>query len=136
WETEEERNIVIDFGFLGNKIAGSIDFFNDHRTDIIIGGRSRAIPYYFGVSAPDANLGEVKGKGDEIELGLNHTFSTGLTMWANTNMTHAVNTVISSDDPPLLPDYQRNPLHPFGQSRIYQDHGFLQNWDDVLGSTQ
>lgn len=136
WETAEKRNIGIDFGFLSNKITGSVDFFNDHRTDIIIAGGSRAIPSYFGVSAPRANLGEVKGKGYEIELGLNHTFSNGLTLWANTNMTHAVNTVIFRDDPPLRPDYQRNALHPLGQSRSYQDHGFLQSWDDVLGSTQ
>ncbi|GGH15473.1 SusC/RagA family TonB-linked outer membrane protein [Sphingobacterium alkalisoli] len=136
WETAEKRNLALEFGFFKNKVTGSIDFFKDHRTDIIIGGGSRAIPSYFGVSAPNANLGEVKGKGYEIELGINHTFSNGLRLFANTNMTHAVNTVIFRDDPKLRPTYQQNAGYPLGQNRAYLDNGFLQSWDDVLGSTQ
>jgi hypothetical protein len=35
----------------------------------------------------------------------------------------------------LRPDYQKQAGHTIGQTNSYIDHGNLQSWDDVLGST-
>ena len=135
WETVEKRNLGFDYAFLGNLIAGSVDIFNDHRTDILIGGGSRAVPSYFGVSAPTANLGEVKSSGYEVELRLNHVFSNKLRVWVNANLTHAVNKVLFRDDPELTLAHRKAAGYKLGQQKTYIDNGFIKSWDDLYSST-
>lgn len=136
WENVEKRNIAVDFGFLNGLVAGSLDMFKDVRTDIIIAGGSRAIPQYFGQAAPNANLGEVEGKGFELELRFNYKLNKDIRLWANTNITRAVNTVKFRDDGELLPQYQKQAGWQLGQVRSYMESGYLRSWDDVYGSTQ
>ena len=134
WETVEKRNLGIDYAFLGGAVAGSVDIFNDTRTDILVKGSDRAIASYFGTDAPYANLGKVSSHGYELELRLNHTFNNGIRAWLNTSMTHAVNKVKFRDDAPLKPDYQKGAGHAINQVYSYIDHGNLATWDDVIGS--
>lgn len=136
WENVEKRNIGLDYSFLNGMISGSVDVFSDNRTDIIIGGGQRAIPTYFGVAAPSANLGRVTSKGYEIELKFNRTIGKDLRVWANTSMTHATNKTIFRDDPELRYDYQKQAGYAIGQTRAYLDYGFISSWDDIYGSTQ
>jgi len=136
WETVEKRNFGVDYSFLEGAVAGSVDVFSDNRKDILLTGDRRAIPSYFGVNAPTANLGEVTSNGFEIELRLQHQFNNGARVWANTNMTHAENTVKFRDDPELLPAYRKQAGYAIDQTRAYVDHGFIKSWDDVYGSTE
>ena len=135
WEMAEKRNFGIDYALFNGLIAGSVDIFNDTRTDILVKGSERAIASYFGQSAPDANLGKVNSHGYELELRLNHTFNNGIRTWLNTSMTHAVNDVKFRDDAPLKPDYQKGAGHAIDQQYAYIDHGNLATWDDVIGSS-
>lgn len=135
WETVEKRNFGADYALFNGLISGSVDIFNDTRTDIIVSGGSRAIPSYFGATAPRANLGRVKTHGYELELRLNHVFNNGLRAWLNTSMTHAVNKIKFRDDAPLLPGYQKGAGHSINQVYSYIDHGNLATWDDVIGSS-
>ncbi len=135
WETSEKRNLGIDYSFLNGDIAGSVDIFSDRRTNVLIAGNSRAIPTYFGMTAPVANLGKVNSNGYEFEIRLGHTFGNGLRLWTNASMTHAVNKVIFRDDPELTPAYQKNAGYAIGQTKAYLDKGFIKSWDDVYGST-
>jgi TonB-linked SusC/RagA family outer membrane protein len=135
WETVEKRNYGLDYAFLNGIIAGSVDIFNDSRTDIIVSGGSRAIASYYGATAPAANLGKVNSKGYELELRLNYTFNNDIHLWANTNITHAQNKTIFRDDAELLPAYQKRAGFAIGQTTSYIDHGNLASWDDVIGST-
>jgi TonB-linked outer membrane protein, SusC/RagA family len=133
WEVSEKKNIALDYSFVHNLISGSIDYFNDYRYNILVA--SRSVPSYFGASAPPANLGEVRSHGLELELKLNHKFSNGIRLWANTSMTHAVNKIMFKDDPQLLPAYQKNAGYAIGQTRSYLNTGVMSSWDDVYGST-
>ncbi|MFC6859940.1 SusC/RagA family TonB-linked outer membrane protein [Zunongwangia atlantica] len=135
WETVEKKNIGVDFSLLDGLISGSFDYFNDHRTDILIGGGSRAIPSFFGGSAPTGNLGEVKSSGYEFALNLSKDLNSDLTVWANINMTHAENEIVFADDPQLYPGYQKSAGYSIGQNTSYLDSGYLTSWDEVLGST-
>jgi TonB-linked SusC/RagA family outer membrane protein len=135
WETVEKRNYALDYSFFNGLLAGSVDVFNDHRTDILIGGGSRSIPSYFGATAPTANLGSVKSKGYELELRFNKVLAKDVRVWVNTSMTHAVNKVEFRDDPELKPTYQKQADHTLGQYYSYIDKGYLKSWDDVVGST-
>ncbi len=135
WETVEKRNFGIDYSFFNGLVAGSVDIFNDTRTDILVSGSDRAIPSYFGMTPPRANLGKVNSHGYELELRLNHVFPNEMRAWLNANMTHAVNEVKFKDDAPLLPDYQKAAGHAIDQVYSYIDHGNLATWDDVIGSS-
>ena len=136
WETVEKQNAGLDFGFLRGLVAGSIDVFKDVRSDIMIGGSSRAIPSYFGTGAPNANLGKVEGKGYELELRFNYRLNKNIRVWANTSITHAVNEVKFRDDGELLPAYQKQAGWQLGQVRSHIESGYLRSWDDIYGSTQ
>jgi TonB-linked SusC/RagA family outer membrane protein len=135
WETAEKRNFGVDYTLLKGLISGSVDIFNDTRSDILIAGGERAIPTYFGANAPYANLGIVNSHGYELELKLDHTFGKGFHVWANANMTHAVNKIKFKDDPELTPYYQKKAGYAINQTTTYINQGFLQTQDDVLGST-
>ncbi len=135
WETVEKRNFGIDYAFFNGLVSGSVDIFNDDRRDIIVSGGSRAIPSFFGVTPPMANIGRVKGKGYEIELRLSHTFRNKMRLWLNTNMTHATNLVLFRDDPELTQAHRKSEGYAIGQTKTYIDNGFLRSWDDIYGST-
>ncbi len=136
WETVKKFNFGIDYAFLGGMFAGSLDFFHDKRVDILLDGASRSVPFYFGATAPTANLGEVKTSGYELELRFNKSFNKDMRLWANFNMTHATNEVVFKDDPELYPAYQKQAGYPMGQSHAYVDLGYIQSYDELYGSVK
>ena len=136
WETVKKFNFGIDYAFLGGMFAGSLDFFHDKRVDILLDGGSQSVPFYFGATAPTANLGEVKTSGYELELRFNKSITKDMRVWANFNMTHATNEVVFKDDPELYPAYQKQAGFPMGQYHSYVDMGYIQSYDDLYGSTK
>ena len=99
WETVKKFNFGIDYAFLGGMFAGSLDFFHDKRVDILLDGGSQSVPFYFGATAPTANLGEVKTSGYELELRFNKSITKDMRVWANFNMTHATSPRICAFGP-------------------------------------
>ena len=135
WEKAIKKNFGIDYAFLGGLVAGSLEFFNEKRSDIMIAGSSRSVPFYFGASAPYMNKGRTKTTGYELEVRLKYDFANGIHAYANMNMTHAKNVVTEHDDPELLPSYQKNVGYSIGQAKSYLDNGTAQSWDDVIAMT-
>ena len=136
WEKVKKLNFGVDYSFLDGLFAGSVEVFRDKRTDILVGGSDRAIPSYFGTTAVTANLGKVRTKGYELELRINKTFSNKMRVWANMSMTHAENKILEKDDAPLLAGYQKMAGYAIGQNKAYIDNGYLNSYDDVIGSPQ
>ena len=135
WEKAIKQNFGIDYAFLGGLVAGSLEFFSEKRSDIMIAGSSRSVPFYFGASAPYMNKGRTKTTGYELEVRLKYDFANGIHAYANMNMTHAKNVVTEHDDPELLPSYQKNVGYSIGQAKSYLDNGTAQSWDDVIAMT-
>ncbi len=136
WETVRKVNFGLDYAFFDGMFAGSLDFFRDKRTDILLDGGSQSVPFYFGATAPTANLGIVKTKGYEFELRFNKSIAKDMRIWANFNMTHATNKVIAKDDPELYPAYQKSEGFPMGQYHSYVDMGYIQSYDELYGSVK
>ncbi|MCM1355974.1 MAG: TonB-dependent receptor [Staphylococcus sp.] len=136
WEKAIKQNLGIDYSFFNHLAAGSLEFFREKRSDILISGNKRAVPSYYGTTAPTANLGRVRTSGFELELRLNYTFGRDFHLWGNFNMTHATNKILSYDDPELTPDYQKNTGFAIGQDHATYTAGFANNWDEVIGMTQ
>ncbi|MFD2287811.1 SusC/RagA family TonB-linked outer membrane protein [Pedobacter petrophilus] len=68
WQEDKQTNVGIDFGFLGSRLTGSIDYFNKVTTDLLFPQNA------FSPAAPNGvitwyNLdGEVQNKGLELSL--------------------------------------------------------------------
>jgi TonB-linked SusC/RagA family outer membrane protein len=86
WERTTEVNLGIDFGFLRNRIYGSIDVYNRKNTDIIF---FRPLPSVTGFGGTFDNVGESTNKG--IEFGLNTVnFDNSAFKWT-TNFNFSLN---------------------------------------------
>ena len=127
WEKVKKFNLGIDYAFLNNMFAGSVEIFKDKRND-------RAMPSYFGQTPPTANLGKAESKGFEVEVRFSKNINRNMRVWANLSMTHAANKIIDRDDPALKPAYQKQAGYVIGQTHSYLDKGFLNSFDDIYGS--
>ncbi len=134
WEKVKKWNYGVDFGILGGLFTGSLDFFNDKRTDILINGADRATPAYFGATPATINKGIVKTHGYELTLRFNKVLKNKMRFWADLNMTHAVNKIEVRDDQPLLPAYRKQAGFSINQVRSYLDAGYLNTFDDIYGA--
>ena len=102
WETVKKFNFGIDYSILGGLLAGSFDFFRDKRDDILVNGTDRAVPSYFGQAPAWANLGVAKTRGYEFEIRFNKLLANQMHIWANLNMTHALNEIEVEGRPPIV----------------------------------
>ena len=134
WETVTKFNLGVDYSMFKGLIAGSLEFFQDDRTDILVNGSERSVPAYYGGTPPTVNLGRVRAKGYELELRVNKQFANSLRLWGNFNMTHSENIILQKDDPQMRPSYQKDAGYAIGQYKSHIDGGYLQNWDQVYGS--
>lgn len=134
WESALKSNIGIELGLFNDRLSVDFDYFNEDRTDILMSGGSRNVPPFFGATPPSANLGRVKSKGFELELGLNKQLSKSLSIWSNLALTHNENTIIARDDAPLQFDYLKAAGYPIGQHKRILRADFYNNWDEVFAS--
>ena len=134
WETVTKMNIGLDYNMFKGLIAGTVEVFQDDRTDILVNGSERSVPAYYGGTPPTVNLGRVRAKGYELELRVNKQFANSLRLWGNFNMTHSENIILQKDDPQMRPTYQKDAGFAIGQYKSHIDGGYLQNWDQVYGS--
>lgn len=67
WETTYVTNVGADFGFFGNKLTGTLDYFNKRTEDILINLPAPAV--HGSTSIPKINSATVVNKGIELSLG-------------------------------------------------------------------
>ncbi|WP_010137026.1 SusC/RagA family TonB-linked outer membrane protein [Ochrovirga pacifica] len=86
WERLIEINPGIDFGFLNNRISGSLDWYQRTSDQLLL---NNPISYTTGFESALVNLGEVKNEGWEFELRTKNVstekFSWNSTLIATTN---------------------------------------------------
>lgn len=65
WETNQTANLGLDFGFLGNRITGSVDVFQRTSKDLLLPFN---LPFTSGYATISRNSGEVRNRGIELEI--------------------------------------------------------------------
>ncbi|SFI84258.1 SusC/RagA family TonB-linked outer membrane protein [Myroides guanonis] len=65
WETNLNLNIGLDFGFLNNRINGSVEFFERRSKDLLF---EKALVPSTGFSSTSQNIGAIKNYGWELSL--------------------------------------------------------------------
>ncbi|GAA4951872.1 TonB-dependent receptor [Algibacter agarivorans] len=86
WEASEEFNPGLDFGFLNNRISGSLDYYKRTSDQLLL---NNPVSYVTGFNNGIVNLGKVENSGWEFELRTknitNENFSWKTTVIASTN---------------------------------------------------
>ncbi len=87
WETAKKLNLGAEIE-LFSKLEINVDFFKEHRTNILMARAS--IPTTMGLQAsPKANIGESSAKGIDLSADYNQTFTNGAWITARVNLTYA-----------------------------------------------
>ena len=86
WEASEELTVGLDYGFLNNRISGSLDYYQRTSDELLLENR---VSYVTGFTSGIVNLGKVQNRGWEFELRTknisNEKFSWNSTLIASTN---------------------------------------------------
>ena len=91
WERSIEFNPAVDFGFLSNRISGSLDYYNRRSDDLLVDIDVSAVT---GFTSALINIGEVENAGFELEL-TSLNMSRGDFKWSSTVIgSHNKNTLI------------------------------------------
>ncbi len=135
WETALKRNIGAEISILDRLFTLDVDVFKDNRKDIFMTATRRNIPNYFGAAPVPANIGATETKGYEIIFGINKTWNNGFGFWFKEAISNARDIVTKGEDPELLYSYQKRVGLPINQTTNTQRLGFMNNWDDVYGSS-
>lgn len=65
WETTTTLNTGLDFGLFDNRLSGSIEYYKQNTTDLLV---NRQLPTVLGYSNIPSNLGEIQNNGVELAL--------------------------------------------------------------------
>ena len=83
WEQTAQTNLGLDFGFLRNRITGTLDLYEQKTKDILL---QETLPASNGASSVTTNLGKSTGKGIEINLSsINIKTASGFTWSTDIN---------------------------------------------------
>lgn len=116
WEKKEELNIGLDFGFLNDRISGSIDFYNRETKDLI-GSYQVPVPPYYSAWIT-ANAGSMRNTGLEVSLNVVPVQNKNLIWDSGINFSTNKNKLLSlSSDKYFSDSYQNagNTLAPIQQ---------------------
>ncbi|GAB3855151.1 TonB-dependent receptor [Hymenobacter terrigena] len=88
WESTRSGNVALDFGFLKNRISGTVEYYDATTKDLLL---ARSLPQISGYNSILDNIGSVSNKGIEATLNtvnLQHndfTWETSFNISANRN---------------------------------------------------
>ncbi len=133
WEKKESLNIGVDFGFLNNRINGSLDVYKTNSTDLLL---KRNLPAASGFSSVYSNIGETEGKGIELTLNsvnmVRNDFKWSSTIVWTANQTKIVELYGDGEDDTGNGWYLGEPIDAI---RNYDMVGIWQE-DDITAGTQ
>lgn len=138
WETSTSTNIGLDFGFLKDRINGSLEFYNTDTKDLLV---TKSLNQSLGYTGQLVNLGKVRNRGVEVALNTvpvslkDFQWSLDLTWAKNINTIKEIDGTLDENGKP------RNDVnnkwfigHPIN---VYYDYAFDGIWqldDDIESS--
>ncbi len=129
WETVEQTNIGLDFGFLNNSIYGELDWYSKDTKDILL---ALGIPHFIGLDAPEQNAGVVRNSGIEAMVGFRKTFGE-FTFNTSFNLAYNKNEWIDrGGDDKNISGYNIQTIgSPLNAFYIYQADGLIANEQEL-----
>ncbi len=95
WERSLKRNLGLDFGFLNDRINGSIDVYYDTTNNLVM---TISKPDHIGFSNAKENLGKIRNSGVELSLRGNVLQRRNMNLNLFLNMSHNRNRIVEISD--------------------------------------
>jgi len=115
WEKANKFNVGLDFTLFGGLLSGEVDYFNEHRDNMLLNPAS-TVPQEYGIALGQVNAGEMKNNGIEFLLRGNKRFDNGLNVGITGTFTYAHNELIEIFENPVTAE---DPI----RSRTGKEHG-------------
>ncbi|NGM62464.1 TonB-dependent receptor [Sphingobacterium sp. SGG-5] len=108
WETTETKNIGLDFGFLNQRISGSVEVYKNITRDLLI---SATIPASTGYSTQWQNIGQTSNKGIEVAVAGDIIRKKDFTLSASFNIS-----------------FNRNKIDRLGEAKEWEQNSMWYGW--------
>jgi TonB-linked SusC/RagA family outer membrane protein len=132
WEIATKSDLGVDFSFLGDKISGAFDYFDEKREGIYM--TREFLPKMVGLeSNPKANVGEVSSKGFDGNLKLRHKFKE-VDVTIRGNMTYSKNEIIERDEEYNYYWYKMEKNHRVDQAKGLIALGLFKDFEEIRNS--
>jgi TonB-linked SusC/RagA family outer membrane protein len=108
WETDQQIDAAVDFGFFNNRISGSVDYFNRTAKNLL---DFRVLPSENAITTQAFNVGSTRSKGVELTLRTENfvgktfswattfTFATAKSYWVQRNPAVSLAPYVGAHDP-------------------------------------
>lgn len=137
WETSEQTDLGLDFGFFGNSLLFTADYFYKKTDGMLI---QMPVPSYLGESKPWGNVGIMSNTG--VELDLSYRYSLGdFNFVIGANASHIKTTLIDAGNETgeifngsmhMMGNVSRGANGmPYPHFYGYATDGIFQNWNEV-----
>lgn len=134
WETALKQNYGIDANFLDNRLKVKVDIFRENRKDILIArGTVPGMTALTKSLLPVVNMGKVKNRGYEVEVGWADRVNENLDYYINANVSHSENKIIFQDEVEPNEPYLWRTGQQVGAVFGYVAEGFYSENDFVDG---
>jgi len=138
WETTEQFNLGLDFGFLRGRISGTFDYFIKNTKDLLI---ALPIPGATGFNSITQNVGEIRNSGFEILINSKNIdkkfrWNTSLNFSTVKNRVVSLGSIPSIINTLYATSVIATPGVPLFSYYGYQAEGIFQNLDEIAKSAQ
>ena len=131
WEVATNSNIGLDAQLFNGKVTVELDAFSNHRTDILW-VKFASVPSTTGLNLPRQNIGEVKNRGFEFNIGYRNSYKE-LKYNFSVNGGYAQNEIIFWDEAPGAPEWQRSTGKPMNTYVVYKYDGVFKDQAEIDG---
>ena len=129
WETSLKQNYGVDFNVLNDRLSVSVDYFIEHRKDILT--KPDYLPNILGMVLPPVNVGEVENKGYELQVKWSDNLDEKFRYWANFNLSYARNKIVYKNEVKQNEPYMYETGRRINSRAMYKFWGFYDETADA-----
>jgi len=129
WEVANNMNIGLEGQLFNGKISFEFDYFNNLRTSILY-PRNASIPRSTGLTLPPENIGKLRNRGFDGQIGYNGQRG-GLKYSVALNGGYAQNKILFWDEAPGAPEWQRTTGRALNSYLVYEYDGVFKDQADI-----
>ncbi len=132
WENARKFDVAIETGFFDNLFTFNVDYFNEHRWDIL--RVNEKIPSYVGAELLPSNVGIVDNQGIEFELSHQNRVNKNFSYFVKGNYSFARNKIIERGTAEGTLPYQRPEGFPINTPLKFITLGYFQTFEEIENS--
>src|SRR5690606_29962980 len=131
WEIEDKKNLGLEIGLWNNKIDLQVDYFDNHRSNILLQRRTVSAVAGFRQNHWQ-NFGKVTNQGVDGSLNIRQKIGSEFILSARGNVTYARNKIIEYDEIPQLYPWMNDTGNRLRSWNLYISDGLYKHDDFII----